>query len=184
MHEVEVWLIRHGQTDHNALGKLSGWTDVSLTDLGRKQARGLRKYIEKESFDSVWSSDLQRAKETARLAWGKPVTIDSRLREIHFGEMEGIDFYSLDKKDQDALLNFKAFRAPGGESIEQLEERVTDFMDSLVPGCHLLFTHGGVIRCVMHLLTDTQRFVPNGSLVEINWTSKRLISIHESEPDP
>jgi probable phosphoglycerate mutase len=181
MQKVEVWLVRHGQTDHNAQGRLSGWTDAALTELGRDQARWLRKHIEAESFDSVWSSDLGRARDTAQLAWGSSVATDRRLREIHFGDLEGETFQGLDKKNQDALLTFSGFSAPGGESVEQLEERVTEFMDSLAPGRHLLFTHGGVIRCVMHRLLNTQCFLPNGSLVAVDWIPRKLIFVRENE---
>ncbi len=181
MQHVEIWMVRHGQTDHNAHRRLSGWTDVALTELGRRQARALKKHIENQSFDNVWSSDLDRAKETSQLAWGRCVNIDTRLREIHFGLLEGLDFDELDKKDQDALLGFDRFGAPGGETIEQLNERVTRFLDTLLPGRHLLFTHGGVIRSVMHRLTDTQHFVPNGSLIGADWTAKRLLFVLENE---
>jgi probable phosphoglycerate mutase len=181
MDRVEIWLARHGQTGDNAKGRLCGWSDTLLTDLGRDQARWLHDILEGESFDGLWSSDLSRARETAQLAWGVSVPTERRLREIHFGDWEGADFCGLAPKEQDALLAFDGFRAPGGESVEQLTFRVEEFLDSLAPGRHLLFTHGGVIRAVMHRLAHTQGFfVPNGSLLGADWGLKELLFVREN----
>ena len=56
-----LWLVRHGQTTWNSQGLISGWTDVPLTVRGEDMARALRPRLSRESFDEVWSSDLQRA---------------------------------------------------------------------------------------------------------------------------
>ena len=165
--EVLLYLVRHGQTVWNAASKLAGSTDVELTDLGREQASSLRARLGSMDFDHVWSSDLKRAVHTAQLAYGKPVQ-DRRLREMNFGDLEGEPWRELAPEYREPLTNFVDFAAPGGESLVELGARLRSFADSLEPGRHLVFTHGGVIRWFMHGLTDAV-FVQNGTLVTLRW---------------
>jgi broad specificity phosphatase PhoE len=66
---VEVWLVRHGETPWNALGRLTDWSDVPLSARGEAQALALAPFLAAERFDGVVSSDLSRAVQTARLAF-------------------------------------------------------------------------------------------------------------------
>ena len=165
--EVRLHLVRHGQTVWNAASKLAGCTDVELTELGRAQAASLRPRLGVMDFDRVWSSDLQRAVHTAQLAYGEPVQ-DPRLRELDFGDLEGELWLELAERYREPLKSFAGFAAPGGESLEDLGVRLRSFAESLEPGRHLVFTHGGVIRWFMHGLTDDV-FVQNGTLVTVRW---------------
>jgi 2,3-bisphosphoglycerate-dependent phosphoglycerate mutase len=171
--QVLLHLVRHGQTTWNAESRLAGWTDVALTEFGREQARSLQPRLSGRSFDRVWSSDLQRAVHTARLAFGEPEQ-DERLREIHFGELEGEAWPELDPAWREPLARFSGFDPPGGESIEVLGARLTAFADQLNSGQHLVFAHGGVIRWFMHGLSD-HPFVQNGTLVTVRWTQPRAV---------
>ena len=92
---VELWLVRHGETTYNAARRIAGWCDPPLTDLGRQQAMAVGPKLDGTKFDSVWSSNLQRAVETSRLAWGD-ATPDERLRECNFGAWEGRPFDEVD----------------------------------------------------------------------------------------
>ncbi len=175
---VQVWLVRHGETELNAQGRLCGWSDVALTDNGRLQAGWLRGALAEERFDGVWSSDLGRALETARLAWGA-ARPDARLREIHFGELEGRDYTTLDEAQRAGLRDFADFAAPGGESLVSLTERVNDFLDALPPGRHLVFAHGGVLRAVMRQV-GPDRFLANGSLLVVDWSQRELLRVIEN----
>ena len=83
---LELWLVRHGETTFSASKRVAGWSDPPLTDNGRRQAEALRAVIDGAEFAGVWSSDLQRAVESARLAWGE-ATPDARLRECNFGAL-------------------------------------------------------------------------------------------------
>ncbi len=170
---IEVVLVRHGQTVWNAEERLAGWTDVALTALGRSQAGALRPALEGERFEGVWSSDLQRAVETARLAYGEPST-DRRLREMNFGALEGERWRELDARHALGLKAFEGFEAPQGESIEALEARVLGFMGELASGRHLIFTHGGVIRLLTRRLGKVG-FVGNCARVVVDWSGQRLI---------
>lgn len=142
-----VWLVRHGETDWNAAGRLQGWTDIPLNDAGKRQASELGPLLESESFDGLWSSDLVRAIETATLAYGVPQT-DSRIREMDFGAIEGSTWDGLDVHLRVALRDFDHFSAPGGETAAAFVERIESFLAELSPGRHLVFTHGGVIRAI------------------------------------
>jgi probable phosphoglycerate mutase len=174
---IELWLVRHGQTTANASGILSGWLDVPLTELGEAQARLASRHLAGLAFDGVWSSDLSRAVATARLAWGEAAA-DHRLRELHFGELEGRQWGELGGDREAALLEFKRFSAPGGEDLDRLRDRVHGFVGGLVPGRHLVFTHGGVIRLLTRDLGQ-DRFLPNGGTAVLDWTARRLLRVLE-----
>ena len=90
---MEILVIRHGQTDWNALGKLQGKTDIQLNDIGRQQAKETIKLIKDENIDVIITSPLKRAKETAEIINKNfEVTIieDNRLIERGFGKNEGL----------------------------------------------------------------------------------------------
>jgi HAD superfamily hydrolase (TIGR01509 family) len=145
-----------------------------LTAEGERQAAALRARLDGQAFDSVWSSDLDRALSTARLAWGEP-RADARLREMSFGELEGRSWEALSPEQQGALVRFSGFDTPGGESFEALRSRVLSLVDSLAPGRHLLFTHGGVVRLLSREVGEDS-FVPTGTLLVVDWTARRLLS--------
>jgi probable phosphoglycerate mutase len=153
---------------------LAGWTNVPLTEEGERQAAALRPRLEGQRFDSVWASDLDRALRTARLAWGEPRQ-DARLREMSFGGLEGRAWETLSAAERDALMRFSGFTAPGGESFEALRARVLSLVDSLGPGRHLLFTHGGVVRLLSREAGDDS-FVPTGTLLVVDWEARRIVS--------
>jgi len=178
MTALEIWLVRHGETEFNRDSRLSGWSDVPLTELGREQASALRPFLSLERFTGVWSSDLGRAIETALLAFG-PAQPDERIREINFGDYEGLAFESIPEAEQEALIAFDGFRAPGGESVEELEARVGSFVSALPAGRHLVFTHGGVVRALTRRL-GPDRFVPNASVVGVSWSARKLLFLKES----
>jgi probable phosphoglycerate mutase len=178
----ELWLVRHGETPASRGRTLAGWADVPLTRRGEAQALALRDLFVGTPFDGVWSSDLVRAVRSARLAWGEP-SQDRRLRELAFGELEGVEFAAIDPGLREALLRFENFAAPGGESFEDLEARVMSFVVELPPGRHALFTHGGVVRLLTRELGE-DRFVPTGTLLIVDWEARRLLSRHEGEGTP
>jgi probable phosphoglycerate mutase len=179
----ELWIVRHGETPASRGRTLAGWTDVPLTPHGEEQAAALRPILEAERFDGVWSSDLLRTVTTARLAWGEPRQ-DARLRELHFGALEGVAYETMDREWLEGLLRFEGFRAPEGESFAELRERVMSFVDGLLPGRHLLFTHGGVVRTLAREAGE-DRFVPTGTLLVLDWDGRQLLRRREPEdPSP
>jgi probable phosphoglycerate mutase len=175
--EHELWLVRHGETTRSASNKIAGWSDPPLTPRGRRQAEALRPFFDGRHFDSVWSSDLERAASTSRLAWGD-ATKDRRLREVNFGDLEGHAFEDLDPELHDGIRRFRELSLPGGESLEAVRGRVKDFLGELPFGRHLLFTHGGVIRLLTQDL-GVDHFVPTGSVVAVAGFGQRLIFVRE-----
>lgn len=87
-----LYLIRHGRTAWNAQGRVQGWADVPLDEVGREQARRLAERLRACPPDLILCSPLWRAYETARIlaaAWGVPVEVDERLKERGQGPLEG-----------------------------------------------------------------------------------------------
>jgi probable phosphoglycerate mutase len=173
---VELWLVRHGETPRSRARHLAGWADIPLTDEGENQARAVRPLLAGQSFDAVWSSDLQRTMASARLAFGEPAP-DRRLREIDFGSLDGLPYADLAEPLRLALERFEGFAAPGGESLLDVRRRALEWADGLRPGRHLVFTHGGVIR-TLGKEAGANQFVPTGSVVVLDWTAKRLLATH------
>jgi len=158
---VRLWLVRHGATDWSDARRLNGWTDTPLNDRGRLQARSLAERLNARQFARVWSSDLARAAETARLALGEPV-LDPRLRELEFGMLEGSRWEDCTADVRGALAAFDDFEAPGGESVAGLRSRVIRFVEELPEGDHLVFTHGGVIRLLLRQTGADRHVLPGG----------------------
>ncbi len=151
---VELWLVRHGETEWTCAGRLCGRSDPPLTERGRGDARALGAKLSGQTFDRFVSSPSVRALETARIAYGEPVT-DERLLELDFGELEGCVWDDCSEELRRSLVGYEGFCAPGGESVEQLGKRVLAALRDLGPGRHLVVTHGGVIRFLLGLASGT-----------------------------
>jgi broad specificity phosphatase PhoE len=166
---ARLWLVRHGATDWSDAGRLTGWTDIPLNDVGRRQAQLLRRRLRTIEFDGVWSSDLSRAIETARLAIGGARS-DERLREVDFGELEGRTWDQCSPEEQAELVAFDRFVARGGESVSEPRSRVLAFTDTLSDGSHLVFAHGGGIRVLLRL-AGRDHPVPPGGMMQLSRTA-------------
>jgi len=175
---LELWLVRHGETTHSRDGILAGWVDIPLTERGAAQAEAVGPLLAGETFTGVWSSDLRRAVQTALTAWGAPVA-DPRLREINFGELEGARWDTLDPEYTRALATFDGFHPPGGETLEDVRDRVAGFLSELAEGRHLVFTHGGIIRLLTREVGE-DRFVPTGTIVVLDWARRTMLFKRES----
>jgi broad specificity phosphatase PhoE len=137
-------LVRHGETDWNADGRLQGHTDRPLSDFGRRQARRLAEELEGEALQAIYSSDLARARETAETVGerlGLPVELDPDLREKDWGNWEGLTAVERDR------VEFV------GESTEAHQERILRALRRISErhpgdGPILVVTHGGSMRRV------------------------------------
>lgn len=176
---VVLHLIRHGQSTANRERRIAGWTDAPLTDRGRDEARRLKDLLTPSDYASVWSSDLSRARDTALLA-GLVPREDPRLRELNFGDLEGVHWPDVAEQHGPALANFESFTAPNGEPVPEMRDRIFDLIGELPTGRHALFCHGGVIRIVLASF-GTHRFVANCTVVKVDWTTRVLLS---EEPLP
>ncbi len=126
-------LVRHGESKKNVEHIASCWperTKCPLTAIGRDQAYQLSRELKKQKADLIFSSDLQRTKETAEIIakeFGLKVVYDARLRELNIGEFNG-----KPHKDYAGYFNSPFERitrpAPGGESLNDLRKRTSDFL--------------------------------------------------------
>lgn len=171
---VELWLVRHGESTFNAEGRYAGWSDPPLTEAGEAMARALEPVLSGVLFDGIWRSDRIRTRETARLAGRPDARVDARLREVNFGGLEGLTYFEAGEEWRQRLHSFAEFDAPDGESTNDLRGRVEDFLAGLAPGRHLVFSHGGWIRCVIAACND-DRFPGKAEIVRVDWTNRKLL---------
>ena len=154
---LNVYLLRHGQTQWNADGnRYCGRTDIPLTDTGIRQAEFVREQLIDVSIDAVYSSPLQRAHHTAQLASGnRKVITDPRLVEVDFGKWEGKtkeQFMDEDPGLWEAWAHDPAVARAGGsgEAGMDVVRRLDEFFHSAI-GKHngtniLVVGHNGVNR--------------------------------------
>jgi probable phosphoglycerate mutase len=171
---IELWLVRHGESTFNAEGRFAGWADPPLTPAGEAMAQALAPRLAGVQFSGIWSSDRIRAQETARLAGFESVRPDERLREIHFGHLEGKTYLEMGEEWRTRLQSFADFAAPGGESMPDLQRRAENFLTELSVGSYLLFSHGGWIRSLM-AACGCDRFPDKAELVKLDWSNRKMI---------
>ncbi len=154
---LEIWWLRHGSTDWNKEKRWQGHSDVPLNELGRSQARALAAQFKGIHFDGVWSSDLSRSMDTARLSLPEGTIIhpDPRLREIPMGIVEGRTWQELSPQEQAQIdawwANPYDTYFPGSEeSLGDVVRRVRSWQSELPQeGRVLAFSHGGTIRTML-----------------------------------
>jgi alpha-ribazole phosphatase len=140
--------IRHAETD--MAGRFCGHTDPDLNHRGREQAAALNL----RGLEHVYSSDLRRAVSTAE-ALGLPVTVRPALREIYFGEWEGLSWEEIERAWPDYarewMTRYPALPAPGGESFPHFKARVLEEVHWLLgrQGLLAVVTHAGVLQVVL-----------------------------------
>ena len=142
-----VFLARHGETAWSLSGQHTGRTDLALTDRGERNARRLGERLAGKTFARVFTSPLQRAATTCKLAgFGAVAEIDHDLVEWDYGEYEGRRTADIRVERPDWQL----FRdgCPGGESPEQIGARADRVVDRLreVQGNVLVFSSGHILR--------------------------------------
>lgn len=153
---MRLLLVRHGVTQHNINGQFTGQIDAPLTELGKRQVRALGKYLAREKLDVILSSDLQRARETAREIaryHHLPVLEDPDLREISMGKWEGLKPEQIQERNLEEWKYVRSDpinRAPaGGETFAQLAERASRALkrclENYTGKTVLWTTHGGLI---------------------------------------
>ncbi len=155
-----IW-IRHGETSDNTRGAYLGHKDVPLNDRGREQARKTAEKLARlfPDITALYSSDLQRAGETAAIiaeACGQMnVQTDRALRELHFGRWDGQTFSQIWEREADTwqqwYQNPFVIAAPGGETLQQLGDRVDLWLEREMNTWKkgdtiVVVSHGGPIR--------------------------------------
>ncbi len=156
---TRVFVLRHGRTAWNAEQRLQGQLDVALDDTGRWQAQQLARALAGETLAAIYSSDLQRARDTAQALaglTGLPLATDTGLRERCFGRLEGLTYAEVEAHWPDDALRWRLrepdFGPGGGESLHAFYERSVAAVTRLA-ACHAgaaiaVFAHGGVLDCL------------------------------------
>lgn len=150
-----ICLVRHGQTDWNALGKLQGQTDIPLNELGKIQARQCGEFLSKEtSWDVIISSPLKRARETADIISQNievPVIEKMEFIEKNFGVAEG-----MTAAERESAFVDKEY--PGQENQESLRNRLMNGLQEIQKEYPekkvILVAHGAVIHFILRLMSN------------------------------
>lgn len=172
MGQTTILLVRHGETDWNLQRRVQGHADRPLNETGIAQARALAEQLADEPIDAVYSSDLARAHDTARLvadAHGLPVETLPELRERDFGTWEGL----TDDEVYERLPEARTSSWGDAEATDELEARILTTIRRIAsqhPGERVLVvTHGGPLRMMLrHCLADgNDRQIPNCHVIRL-----------------
>lgn len=119
----------HGTTTDNEADLSSGWNDVELSELGKRQSKELTDKTSQHNFDIVFTSDLSRAYNSARITWGDRYKIfkDQRLRECNYGSLNGKSSEIVEPLQEKSINT----PMPDGESYEQVKARIAEFLADL-----------------------------------------------------
>jgi broad specificity phosphatase PhoE len=160
---AEWYFVRHGETKWNAERRVQGHTDIPLHEPGRNALQFTAKKLALVHFDFIYSSDLVRATETAEIiiAGSKTnppeVRIDPMLREVSFGDFEGMTWEEMSSSDQGLRLHQDQrnldYAPPKGESYRDLLNRLSKFADFLqlnhAKDDVLIVGHGAALRALV-----------------------------------
>jgi probable phosphoglycerate mutase len=178
---IVAW--RHGRTAWNVAGRVQGQTDIPLDEVGRGQAASAAARLARLKPDRIVTSDLSRARETAETLGSLaavPVTLDRRLRELAFGEREGLTWAESWERFPDGMqawFDGDETQIPGSETHRQTASRfvaaVHDALEDLPDdGVLVVVAHGAVLRSgVAHFLGIPEQFWWNfGGLGNCSWS--------------
>ncbi len=157
---TKLHLIRHGETDWNAEGRIQGQMESVLSELGQDQARALQKNLLGINFDQVFCSSSTRARQTADLALAhldRSFTYLDSLREIYLARWEGFLYEEIEAQDPVALNAFRhapdSFDVDGAETFRDLQSRALDAVDKIITEHRgqevVIISHGAWIKSVL-----------------------------------
>lgn len=161
---MDIYLIRHGETDYNKAKRLQGVTDIPLNAYGIELAQKTAEGLKEVHFDCIYTSPLIRARQTAEIIRGErkiEIIPTIGLREISFGEYEGLihkgEKFNIPNPDFhyffDAPERYET--PPGGESLIHLRKRTTSFVREIMNDpanegmTYLMASHGAAIRSIL-----------------------------------
>lgn len=176
---MRLYLIRHGETDWNVLKRLQGMTDIPLNENGEELAQKTSTGMADIPLDLIFTSPLIRAERTAELVRGErkiPIIPEERIREISFGDYEGMvhkgENFNIPNPDfADFFKNPDRYQVPpNGESFEALLKRTGEFLeelknrDDLKEKTILVSSHGAAVRALISNIEkcDKAHFWGNG----------------------
>ena len=195
-------MLRHGQTEFNAGSRMQGQLDTELSDLGRDQAVAAAEVLAKRQPQLIVSSDLRRALDTAVVLGersGLPVVVDTRLRETHLGDWQGMTHLEVDAAAPGARLAWRndATWAPhGGESRVDVAARGMPVIAELVAEQNewgadeperpvVLVAHGGLIAALTAamLKLPVDNWPALGGMGNASWVQLSGHATDDADPD-
>ena len=188
---TRILAIRHGETAWNVGARIQGHLDIALNDTGRWQARRMAAALADERLDAIYTSDLQRALQTAQAladASGQTIVANAGLRERCFGEFEGLTFSEVELRWPDQGARWRKrdprFGPPGGETLQRFYDRCVETVNRLAhghPGQTIaMVAHGGVLDCLYRAATRIDLQAPrswqlgNASINRLRYTPEGL----------
>lgn len=180
MDSARLILIRHGESLLGRARRYAGHRDTPLSPEGKRQIQKLRARFRRLKPQVVVSSDLKRCRQTATLlAPGTPVVASARLRELDFGDWDGLTSTTCRRRNPERFDRWMrdpwSVPPPGGERLNQLWARVRSYVTDLARrhagGTVAIVTHAGPIRAL--LASEPSAFwdarVPAGALFTLRW---------------
>lgn len=186
-----IYVVRHGETDWNKNLRFQGLTDIKLNETGREQAIKLRPIMQQLQIESVYSSSLARAYETAELATldlKLAIQKDDRLRETNMGAVEGLTHDEIVQKfGEHSLIKWRSYserlldyQFENGESKRQMMIRARQVFLEIAQSSNrssiAVFSHGMLMRAVTHIFGEGEpwdiQVFSNGSVHHYIWSEE------------
>lgn len=194
------YIFRHGETDWNRQKRCQGHSNISLNETGKKQAMELASKLMDFQIDIIFSSDLDRALGTGSVvaeAKGIPLIVDPRLREVCYGEAEGMLYdEAVAAYGAELWQKFQTFSSsndhisfPGGETRKIARERfhavLLEIIESTPHKTIGISTHGGALRNILHSFlpeNHTMLPIPNCVVYRCEYIADQKIFLVNPEP--
>lgn len=179
-----LYVVRHGESTHNAEGRIQGQSDPSLSELGCRQGTRAAETLRSVHFDAIYSSPLRRAAETAEILAKQDsleIHYDDRLMEVHVGHVQDKRREEVMQFHPEVVPGWRSgqldFRFPGGESRSEVIARGKAVFEEICRAGHqqaILFSHGGLILAAMKALLGIPSDQPPHALRNASITKLRV----------
>ena len=200
---IDLWLVRHGETDWNRELRFQGHLDAPLNALGQAQAQRLGQHLASLQPRPLLASDLLRTRQTGQplaLQWQTPLLPDSQWREQAFGVVEGLTLEEVRERYPDIVQNWRRhdpdYAPEGGESRRQFHARILRAVQALVARCAqegwqspVVVSHGGVLDMVYRSATGQslsgprECLIPNAGLNHVRTDGERFEIVQWAQAD-
>jgi alpha-ribazole phosphatase len=188
---TRLWLIRHGEPEMQRPPRCYGSSDLELSRKGREQMRHVARELQAEPVTVIYASPLSRALESARIVASFaacPVEVVANLREIDFGEFEGLTYHDIAARHPEIYARWMQtpaqVRFPNGESLPEMRTRVLDTLHAILREHDgqtvALLSHGGVNR----ILLGWALHMPDACLFRIaqDYGAMNLVTLSDGTP--
>lgn len=200
---IDLWLVRHGETDWNRELRFQGHLDAPLNALGQRQAQRLGAHLADHGPRPLLASDLLRTRQTAEpLAneWQTPALPEALWREQAFGVIEGLTLQEVQTRHPEVVQGWRSqdpdFAPEGGESRRQFHRRVMQAVQLLIERCQqqnwpssLVVSHGGVLDMIYRSATGQalgsprECPIPNAGLNHVRTDGQRFEIVQWAQTD-